>query len=216
MNKKERAAEILFRLKQEYSPEKGDFILWSNHLELVVGTVLSAQCTDVRVNMVTRELFKKYTTAQDYADATLATLEKEIGSVTYFRSKSKYLKQIGELLVQKHDGEVPATMDELIELPGVGKKTASLIMAKAFGKLEGIAVDTHVRRLAPRLGLTIEDDPTKISHDLERIVAREDWLNINEYLIVHGRAVCAPRTPKCGECALQDICPSAFSFTKKM
>lgn len=212
MNKKERAAEVLFRLKQEYSPEKGDFILWSNHLELVVGTVLSAQCTDVRVNTVTRELFKTYTTAQDYADAPLATLEKEIGSVTYFRSKSKYLKRIGELLVEKHGGEVPSTMEELIELPGVGKKTASLIMAKAFGKLEGVAVDTHVRRLAPRLGLTTEDDPTKISHDLEKIVDREDWLNINEYLIVHGRAICAPRTPKCGDCVLQDICPAAFSF----
>jgi endonuclease-3 len=116
--------------------------------------VLSAQCTDVRVNKVTRELFKKYQTAEDYAQAKISTLEKEIGSVTYFRSKSKYLKRIGELLLEKHDGEVPSTMEELIELPGVGKKTASLIMAKAFGELEGVAVDTHVRRLSQRLELT--------------------------------------------------------------
>lgn len=211
MNTTERAREILFRLKQEYSPEKGDFILWSTHLELVIGTVLSAQCTDVRVNKVTRELFKKYQTAEDYATASIAQLEKEIGSVTYFRSKSKYLKRIGEILVEKYDGEVPSTMETLTELPGVGKKTASLIMAKAFDQLEGVAVDTHVRRLSQRLELTTEDDPTKISLDLEKIVDREDWLNINEYMIVHGRAICTARKPKCGECALQDICPSAFN-----
>lgn len=212
MNTKERMREILFRLKQEYSPEKGDFILWSTHIELVVGTVLSAQCTDVRVNKVTRELFQKYQTAQDYAAASIAQLEKEIGSVTYFRSKSKYLKRIGEILVEKYDGEIPSTMEELTQLPGVGKKTASLIMAKAFGELEGVAVDTHVRRLSQRLELTTEDDPTKISVDLEKIVDRNDWLNINEYMIVHGRAICTARKPKCGECSLQDICPSAFSL----
>lgn len=212
MNTKERVREILFRLKQEYSPEKGDFILWSTHIELVVGTVLSAQCTDVRVNKVTRELFQKYQTAQDYAAASIAQLEKEIGSVTYFRSKSKYLKRIGEILVEKYDGEIPSTMEELTQLPGVGKKTASLIMAKAFGELEGVAVDTHVRRLSQRLELTTEDDPTKISVDLEKIVDRNDWLNINEYMIVHGRAICTARKPKCGECSLQDICPSAFSL----
>lgn len=215
MTKKERAIEVIRRLKEVYGSQreqKGEFILWDNRLELVIGTVLSAQCTDVRVNMVTRELFQKYKSAQDYANADIEELQKEIGSITFYKSKSKYLKGIGQILVEKHSGEVPGSMKELIELPGVAKKTASLVMAKGFGELEGVAVDTHVRRVAPRLGLTKEDNPDKISKDLEKIVPRSDWLHINEFLILHGRAICAPRTPKCGECVLQDICPASKKY----
>lgn len=210
--KEDRIKEILRRLKKSYSPQKNDFILWDTPLELVVGTVLSAQCTDVRVNSVTRTLFQKYKTPKEYARAKIATLEKEIGSITYFRSKARYLKNIGEILEKEHGGVVPDTMEELMHLPGVGKKTASLILAKLFGKLEGIAVDTHVQRVAPRLGIVKKKDATAMSRDLEKIVEKKEWLAINEYLIVHGRAICAPKKPKCGDCMLQDICPSAFQI----
>lgn len=213
MNAQERIQEVLFRLRAEYGDRKkrqGEFIHWSKPLELVIGTVLSAQCTDERVNMVTAELFKKYTTAQEYADADLEELQQDIGSITFYKSKSKYLKGIGEILVEKHGGEVPGTMEELIELPGVAKKTASLIMAKHFGEYQGVAVDTHVKRLCPRLDFSQETNPDKISRDLEELLPQgPDWLDINEYLILHGRAVCSPRKPKCGECSLQDICPAA-------
>lgn len=218
MNTEERIQEILFRLRAEYGDRKkrqGEFIHWSTPLELVIGTVLSAQCTDVRVNMVTAELFKDFQTAEDYARATLEDLEERIGSVTFYKSKSKYLKGIGELLLEKHSGEVPRTMKELTALPGVGKKTASLIMAKAYGEYQGIAVDTHVKRLTPRLEVTTPDatTPDKISRELEELLPQgPDWLDINEYLILHGRAVCSPRKPKCGECSLQDICPAAGSI----
>lgn len=210
-NLTDRVREILRRLKRTYKdamkPEA--FVVGSNPLELIIATVLSAQCTDVRVNMVTRELFKKYRSAEDYARAPLSELEHTIKSVTYFRSKARYLKGIGEQLIAKHNGEVPQTAQELMELPGVGYKTAQLIVSKTTGKHTGIAVDTHVRRVAPRLGLTSHTDPDKISRDLERITPKKDWLAVNEYLILHGRAICAPRRPKCLECPLRDICPSA-------
>lgn len=216
MNNTERIQEVLFRLRAEYGDRKkrqGEFIHWSTPLELVIGTVLSAQCTDVRVNMVTAELFKKYQTAQDFADARIEDLQKEIGSITFYKSKSKYLKGIGEILVNEHGGEVPGDLKALMALPGVAKKTASLIMAKAFGEYLGVAVDTHVKRLSPRLDFSQETNPDKISRDLEELLPQgADWLDINEYLILHGRAVCAPRKPKCGECTLQDICPAAGTF----
>lgn len=215
MNNRERIQEVLFRLRAEYGDRRkrqGEFIHWSTPLELVIGTVLSAQCTDARVNIVTKKLFKKYQTAADYANAPLEELQQAIGSVTFYKSKSKYLQGIGQLLVDRHHGEVPHNLEELMELPGVAKKTASLIMAKAFGQYLGVAVDTHVKRVAPRLGFTDYTNPDKISHDLEELLPQgPDWLDINEYLIMHGRAICAPRKPKCGECPLQDICPSAFT-----
>ncbi len=209
MNKKDQAKKVLEILKKNYTHNDDQYVHWSNPLELVIGTVLSAQCTDKRVNMVTAVLFKKYKTAQDYADANPSELEVDIKSTGFYKSKSKYLKGIGQLLVEKYDGKVPQTVDELLELPGVAKKTASLVTAKAFGKLEGVAVDTHVKRLAKRLGLTDATNPDTISTELEKIVEQNDWLNINEYLILHGRAVCKARRPRCDECPLKDVCPSA-------
>ncbi|MEK7606829.1 MAG: endonuclease III [Patescibacteria group bacterium] len=207
MDTRTRAEEALKRLKKEY-PERGPFVEWKNSLELVVGTMLSAQCTDVRVNMVTKTLFKKYKTAKDYARADLCTLEKEIYSTGFFKSKAKYLKGIGERIVKDFGGRVPATLEDLLTLPGLSHKSAHLVMAKAFGKFTGIAVDTHVYRVAPRLGLTQSKDRDKVAGDLEKLYPPKEYLNVNEYCIMHGRAICKPR-PLCGECVLQDICPSA-------
>lgn len=203
--------EILNRLRKTYTTRPEEFVLWSTPLELVVGTVLSAQCTDERVNAVTRQLFQQYKTAEDYAQASLADLEKIIYSTGFYKSKARYLKGLGQVMVEKWGGEVPDTVVGLIELPGVAKKTAYLVMAKAYGKQVGVAVDTHVKRVAPRLGLTNQTSPDKISQDLMEIVPQEDWLDINEFLILHGRAVCSPRKPNCGECPLVDLCPSAFT-----
>lgn len=207
MNQKERAAEILKRLRKTYR-ERGEFVEWSNPLELVVGTMLSAQCTDKRVNMVTKILFKKYRTATDYARAPLRTLEKDIGSITFFRAKSKYLKGIGQTLVRDFGGNVPATRDELMTLPGIAFKSANLIMAKVHKQFTGVAVDTHVKRVSPRLGLTKHTNTEKIASDLERLYPSKDWLDVNEYFIMHGRALCKPGKPVCMECPLRDICPT--------
>lgn len=206
MTQKAKAKEILKRLRKAY-PKRGPFVLYSNPLELVMGTVLSAQCTDERVNMVTKDLFKKYKTAKDYAHADIKQLEKEIYSTGFYKNKAKFLKSIGEILLEKHNGKVPATLDELLELPGVSHKTAYLVLAKAFNTYEGVAVDTHVKRLTPRLGLTRETKNTDIiSKDLEKVLDKKDYLDINEYFIMHGRAVCVSK-PKCSECVLIDLCP---------
>ncbi len=206
--KKKRAREILKRLKKAY-PVTGPFVEWSNPLELVVGTMLSAQCTDERVNKTTKVLFKKYTTAKGYADADLATLEKEIYSCGFYRNKAKNLKGIGTILTEKFGGKVPGRLEDLLLLPGVSRKTAYIILAKVFGKHTGVAVDTHVFRLAPRLGLSNAKTPEKMSVELGEIFAPKEYLPANEYCITHGRAVCIPRKPKCCECVLRDICPSA-------
>lgn len=202
------AREALRRLKKEY-PVTGPFVEWSNPLQLVVGTALSAQCTDERVNMVTKELFKKYVTAKDYADADQGILEKEIYSTGFFRNKAKNLRGMGKVLVEEFSGKVPDTLEGLLSLPGISNKTAYIVLAKAFGKMEGLAVDTHVFRLAPRLGWSDAKTPEKMSRELGELFPKKDYLSVNEYLITHGRAVCSPRNPKCGECVLSDICPSA-------
>ncbi len=214
MNKKERAVEIIKRLRKIYTKTDDDFVSWSNPLELVIATVLSAQCTDKRVNMVTKDLFKKYKTAKDYAGARIEELEQDVKSTGFYKSKAKYLIGIGEILEQKHKGKVPAERAALLELPGVSFKTADLVMAKAFGKATGVAVDTHVNRLSARFGLTEEKKSAdKKAADLEKLYPKEDWLDANEYMILHGRAVCVSRKPRCPECPLRDICPSAKKFT---
>ncbi|MBI2411501.1 MAG: endonuclease III [Candidatus Kerfeldbacteria bacterium] len=215
MTKRERAHEILRRLRGLYTRQTDTFVQWSNALELVIAVVLSAQCTDKRINMVTPTLFRKYRTAADYAKADLHTLEQEIGSVTFYKSKARYLKGIGELLVARFNGEVPRTREELLLLPGVAYKSANLIMAKAHGQHVGVAVDTHVRRLAPRLGLTKHDSPNKISADLEKLFPPKDYLDVNEFMIMHGRAICKPR-PLCAQCPLNDICPTGKKNVKKI
>ena len=216
MTKQERAREILRRLRKTYTKKPGDFVLWKTPLQLLIATVLSAQCTDKKVNEVTRVLFKKYRSARDYADAPLSDLEQHVHSTGFYKSKAKYLKGIGQLLVQKFGGRVPKTREELLQFPGVSFKTANLIMGKAWGVPTGVAVDTHVNRVAPRLGLTEEKKSTeKKAADLEKLFPAEDWLDVNEYMILHGRAVCAPAKPKCPTCPLKDICPSAKKFTRQ-
>ena len=202
-----RAKAIIDRLRKRY-PVPGPFVEWSTPLELVVGTVLSAQCTDERVNMVTKALFGKYRTAADYANAKLAVLEKEVYSTGFYKNKARHLKGLGEILVENFGGQVPDTLDDLLLLPGVSNKTAYIVLAKAFGKNVGVAVDTHVFRLAPRLGLSDAKTAEKMSQDLGKLFPPEEYLLVNELFITHGRAVCVPRKPKCGECVLADICPT--------
>lgn len=207
MTRKERVGIIMKRLKKEYRVP-GPFIDWSNPLELLIGTILSAQCTDERVNKVTKILFKKYRTADDYAHAHLKTLEKEVYSTGFYRAKAKNLKATGKIIVDDFNGKVPDTLEGLLTLKGASHKTSYIVLAKAFGKYDGVPVDTHVKRLAPRLGLTREKENTdKISRDLGKILPPKEFLKVNEYLITHGRAMCG-RVPHCDTCVLSDICPT--------
>lgn len=180
-----------------------------NPYELLAATILSAQCTDVRVNMVTPSLFARYPTARDLADARQEDVEEIIRSTGFFRSKAKNLIGMATALVELHDGEVPRSMDELTALPGVGRKTANVILGNAFGQNEGVVVDTHVARLAHRLGLVTGDDPVKIERALMKLFPREQWTMLSHLLIEHGRRICDARKPRCAECFLSDICPSS-------
>ncbi len=200
-----RAGRIVAALRRLY-PEAHCALTHRNVLELLVATVLSAQCTDERVNQVTPHLFRKYRTAADWAAADPATLEREIHSTGFFRMKAKALVGIGKALVERHGGEVPATMESLVALPGVARKTASVVLGIGFG-IPAIPVDTHVGRLARRLGLTTETDPVKIERDLREILPEEDWIFAASALILHGRRVCAARKPACDRCALRPDCP---------
>ena len=212
---KGRARKTLQILRKTYTKTPEAFVRWKNPLELTIATVLSAQCTDKKVNEVTATLFKKYKTAKDYANANLNTLEKDVHSTGFYKSKAKYLKGIGTLLVKNFGGTIPKTRDELITLPGVSYKSANLIMAKTFGIPTGIAVDTHVNRVAPRLGLTYEKNSTeKKAADLEKLFPKKDWLDVNEYFILHGRATCVGQKPKCVGCPLRTLCPSAEKYIK--
>jgi endonuclease III len=206
-----RVIRIIDLLEREFSSAK-IALSFSNPLELLVATILSAQCTDERVNMVTKSLFKKYRKAEDYANSDLAELEQEIRSTGFYRNKAKNIKNAGRMLVDRFDSKVPRTMEEILELPGVARKTANIVLQNAYGVVEGIAVDTHVRRVAGRLGLTTQNDPGKIEVDLMRIVPRDKWMRITDLLIFLGRRVCTARKPKCEICVLNKICPSAFTF----
>lgn len=214
MTKKERAQEILNRFKKTYT-KRGPFVEWSNPLELVIATVLSAQCTDVRVNQVTKQLFKQYKTAKDYAEASFPKLEALIRPTGFYKSKARYLKGIGQTLVKNFHGKVPNTLEDLLTLPGVAKKSAHLVMSKAFHKPTGIAVDTHVSRIAPRLSFTNAKTPEKMGADLEKLYKPKDFLDVNEYFILHGRAICKPRMPLCLNCCVQELCPSRKIFYPK-
>ena len=212
MNKQERARKILTTLKRHYK-KTGPFLNWKNPLELLMGTILSAQCTDEQVNKVTAKLFKKYKTAGDYAKANLRTIEKEVYATGFYKSKARYLKETGKILEKDFRGRVPDSLEDLLTLKGVAHKVAYLILSKAYGKNAGVAVDTHVLRLAPRLGLVNEGDAQqKMSEKLMDLYQPKDYLFINEYLITHGRAVCSPGIPKCEECILVKLCPSSKKF----
>ena len=201
--------ETIARLKSAY-PEARTALHWSNPLELLVATILSAQTTDVRVNAVTPNLFAKYPTAADYAGADPTELEEDIRPTGFFRNKAKSLRGMARALADDHGGEVPRTMDELVALPGVGRKTANVVLGNAFGIDEGVVVDTHVRRLSNRLGFTTQNDPEKIERDLMQTVPNRDWTVFSHLLILHGRSVCKARKPACGDCVVNDLCPSAF------
>ena len=203
-----RARKIIARLKREY-PDATCALSHGTALELVVATILSAQCTDARVNMVTPHLFAKYRTAADYAAADPRVLEKEIQSTGFFRNKTKSIIGMAQALVERHGGEVPQTMEELTALPGVGRKTANVILGTWFRKNEGVVVDTHVHRLTRLLKLARQDDPVKIERELMEIVPREDWTWFSHTIIHHGRQVCIARRPRCGDCVLNQLCPSS-------
>jgi len=203
-----RARKIVARLEREY-PDATCALHHANALELVVATILSAQCTDVRVNMVTPALFAKYRTARDYAAADPQVLEREIQSTGFFRNKTKSIIGMAQALVERHGGGVPDTMEALTELPGVGRKTANVILGTWFKKNEGVVVDTHVQRLSRLLKLTKHDDPVKIERDLMELLPRDKWTWWSHTLIQHGRQVCIARRPRCEACVVNRLCPSS-------
>ncbi len=202
---------IIELLEKEHADAK-IALTFTNPLELLVATILSAQCTDRRVNIVTKALFKKYRRAEDYADADLEELEEDIRSTGFYRNKARNIKKSCQLLVEKFDSQVPKTMEAMLELPGVARKTANIVLSNAYSVIEGIAVDTHVKRLARRLGFSGHEDSNRIEKDLMELVPRTKWKRVSDLLIFHGRRVCVARKPKCGICILNPHCPSAFSF----
>jgi len=208
---KEKVAKILILLEKEH-PDAKISLEFSNPLELLVATILAAQCTDAKVNQVTKSLFKKYRTAEDYAKADLAKFETEIKQTGFYRAKAKRVRDACRMLVEEFGSKVPRTMKELMKLPGVARKTANIVLSNAYGIAEGIAVDTHVLRLVKRLGLTQSKTREKIEADLMQIVPKECWLRFSDLLIFHGRRVCTAKKPKCNQCVLNEFCPSAFSF----
>jgi endonuclease-3 len=213
MTSRERVAQLLEMLPEVY-PGAHCELNFRNPLELLVATILSAQCTDKRVNLVTPALFAKYRTARAYANASPATLERLIRSTGFFRSKTKSIRAAAAAIVADHAGRVPDTMEELRTLPGVGRKTANVVLGNAFAKEEGIVVDTHVARLSHRLRLTRQTDPEKIEQDLMKLVPRQHWTNWSHWLIWHGRRRCFARKPDCHHCEIFGLCPSGKSFVR--
>lgn len=207
----EKTERVLTLLKEHY-PNAKIVLNYSNNWELLVAVMLSAQCTDVMVNKVTEKLFKKYKTIEDYANALLSELENDIRSTGFYRNKAKNIKQAARLVLQKYHGRIPKTMGGLLEIPGVARKTANIVLGNAFGIVEGIAVDTHVARLSKRLGLSTHENPDKIEQDLMQLFDIKDWFTLTYLLIEHGRAICIAKKPKCDGCFLSKICPSAFQF----
>jgi endonuclease-3 len=205
-DRQKRTEEIIKRLKKEY-PDAHCALDHSNAFELLVATILSAQCTDERVNIVTATLFRKYRSPQDYLDAAPEELAQDIKSINFFNTKAKNIRACAQRIVENFGGSVPQTMDELLTLNGVARKTANVVLGNAFGIASGVVVDTHVARLSQRLGLTEEKMPEKIEKDLNELVPQKQWVMFPHWLISHGRAICNARKPKCGECVLNDICP---------
>jgi len=207
MNTKEKIIDIINRLKKEY-PEPKTALHFRSPFDLLVATILSAQATDVLVNKVTGELFTKYRSVKDYADVPLERLRKDVSSINFYKTKAKNIQASAQIIVENFHTKVPKTMEELTTLPGVARKTANIILSNAYGINAGIAVDTHVKRLSYRLGLTKNVDPVKIERDLMESAPKEDWSNLSHLLIFHGRKICQAKKPKHQECVLSDICPS--------
>lgn len=204
-----RTAEIIKRLKKEY-PDARCELNHTNAFELLVATILSAQCTDERVNNVTEILFRKYRQPQDYLDVSTEELAQDIKSINFFNTKSKSIQGTAQKIVENFAGEIPQTMNELLTLNGVARKTANVVLGNAFNIADGVVVDTHVSRLSQRLNLTTETTPEKIESDLNKLVPQKDWVLFPHLLISHGRKICQARKPKCAECILENICPSSL------
>lgn len=211
IDSKQRALKIIKLLEKEH-PDAKIALAYTNPLELLIATILSAQCTDERVNAVTKVLFKKYKSAEDYANADLRELEQDIKPTGFYRNKAKNIKKCCKTLVERFSSQIPKTMEEILELQGVARKTANIVLSNVYGVIEGIAVDTHVRRLSKRLGLTTNEDPVKIEQDLMKLIPKDKWRRITDLLIFHGRRVCTARNPKCEICVLNKLCPSAYTF----
>ena len=207
MDAKEKVAEIIRRLRKEY-PEPGTVLNFKNPFELLVATILSAQTTDVHVNKVTELLFKKYKSIKDYADVPLDILRKDIRSINFYNNKARNIQASAKMIMEQFGSKVPKSMDELTRLPGVARKTANIILFNAYGMNEGIAVDTHVKRVSSRLGLTQNEDPVKIERDLMAATPKEEWGYLTHLLIFHGRKICGAKKPRHSDCVLFDICPS--------
>ena len=204
--RKSRALRILYILKRTYPSAKCS-LNYKNPLQLLVATILSAQCTDVRVNKITPALFAKYRTASDFANANISELQSLIRSTGFYRNKAKNIKAACKIMVEKHKGKVPNSMEEILELPGVARKTANIVLGNSYGVIEGVPVDTHAIRISYLLGLTKEHNPVKIEKDLMALIPRRDWLNISNLFVHHGRAVCIARRPLCSKCPLNKLCP---------
>jgi endonuclease III len=206
-----RVAKVIELLEEQF-PDAKTALNYSNPLEILIATMLSAQTTDERVNIVTKNLFKKYRTPEDYANIDIKELEQDIRSTGFYHNKAKNLQNTAKLLVEKFNSQVPRTMEELIELPGVARKTANIVLYNAYDVIAGIAVDTHVLRVSGRLGLTESEDPSRIEQDLMKITPKDKWMELTDLLIYHGRQVCIARKPKCEICGLNKYCPCAFQF----
>ena len=212
MKEEDRAQRILTLLRKEYPDVKRTELRFSNALELLVATILAAQCTDRKVNEVTETLFKRYKTAEDYAKADLEELQEFVKPTGFYHNKARFIKAAAEKLVKGFDSEMPRSIEEMTSLPGVARKTANIVLSNAFGINEGIAVDTHVIRLSERLDLTKEKNREKIEEDLMKLYPKTQWFEVSNLLITHGRRICVARHPKCGACVLNKLCSSAFTF----
>ena len=212
---KKRVGKLIKLLRKEH-PEARCSLDHGSPLELLVATILSAQCTDERVNVVTADLFRKYRTWEDYASAPEGELEQDIRPTGFFRNKAKSIRGACRRIGERHGGRVPRTMEELLQLPGVARKTANVVLGNAYGIASGVVVDTHVSRLSARLGLSAEKAPEKIERDLAALVPESDWIDFPHLLIAHGRQTCKARNPECGRCVLASLCPSAGLFNQRL
>jgi endonuclease-3 len=215
MSDEERSQKIMALLKRKYPNVEGTALNFSNALELLVAMILSAQCTDERVNEVTKVLFQEYKTAKDYGEADLKELQEIIKPTGFYRNKGKFIKESAKKLVEDFDSEMPRSIEEMTKLPGVARKTANIVLSNAFHINEGVAVDTHLMRLSKRLGFTKEKNREKIERDLMTLFPKEQWFALTNLLIAHGRNICVARHPECGECAVSNLCPSAFTFDQE-
>jgi endonuclease-3 len=214
-NAKERIGEIITILRKAY-PRSRTALHFETPFQIMVATILAAQCTDEKVNQITPALFQKYRTPADFASADQGELEKEVRPTGFFRNKARSIIGASKKIVEDFGGEVPDNMEDLVTLPGVARKTANIVLSSGFKKAEGIAVDTHVRRLSERLGLSKQKDPEKIERDLMALVPRKDWLDFNYMLVNHGRKICQARKPLCPQCELKHLCPSAHDFYSRL